>query len=420
MIVQDPFNNCGGNPISVAGVLKTEQLAGEQGIEDAQVELAGNPPNGLPAINALGISDNAGAYLFNNYLPLSTDYTVTPTKDDNPMNGVSTFDLVLISKHILGTDPLNSPYKIIAADANKSNSVTTFDILELRKLILGIYTELPNNTSWRFIDKSFTFADPGNPFASLPFAENISLGAAQASQMDDDFTGIKIGDVNSTVIANATQQADDRSAGTLLMDVEDRDVKAGETFDVTFKTAEQVQGFQFTLNLNGLQVVDIVKGDKVSADNFGVFQNALTTSIDGAAEFTVRFRATQSGKLSRMLQLSSQITRCEAYNAGGQNLDVALRFSGNTIAGVGFELYQNQPNPWVGRTQIGFHLPVAATATLTVYDETGRVLFTQKGDYAKGYNAVSLDRAVLNTSGVLYYKLETATDAATMKMIQTK
>ena len=69
---------------------------------------------------------------------------------------------------------------------------------------------------------------------------------------------------------------------------------------------------------------------------------------------------------------------------------------------------------------VGFHLPAAATATLTVYDETGRVLFTQKGDFAKGYNAISLDRAVLNTSGLLYYKLETATDSATKKMIQTK
>ena len=99
---------------------------------------------------------------------------------------------------------------------------------------------------------------------------------------------------------------------------------------------------------------------------------------------------------------------------------MALRFNGQTIAGVGFELYQNQPNPWVGRTQVGFHLPVAATATLTVYDETGRVLFTQKGDFAKGYNAISLDRNLINTTGVLYYKLETATDSATKKMIQTK
>jgi hypothetical protein len=63
-------------------------------------------------------------------------------KDNDPLNGVSTFDLVLINKHILGLEPLNSPYKMIAADANNSRSITTFDIVELRKLILGIYTEL--------------------------------------------------------------------------------------------------------------------------------------------------------------------------------------------------------------------------------------------------------------------------------------
>ncbi|MFN8303104.1 MAG: hypothetical protein U0U46_11465 [Saprospiraceae bacterium] len=119
------------------------------------------------------------------------------------------------------------------------------------------------------------------------------------------------------------------------------------------------------------------------------------------AEFTVRFRAEKAGKLSEMPQLSSRITRAELLQCQ-RSEPVALRFSGNTIAGVGFELYQNQPNPWVGRTMVGFHLPVAATATLTVYDETGRVLFTQKGDFAKGRLAGSRHaehdgRAVLQT-----------------------
>jgi hypothetical protein len=31
-----------------------------------------------------------------------------------------------------------------------------------------------------------------------------------------------------------------------------------------------------------------------------------------------------------------------------------------------------------------------------------------------------LDRALINTVGMLYYKLETATDSATKKMIQSK
>ncbi|MEO6039216.1 MAG: T9SS type A sorting domain-containing protein, partial [Saprospiraceae bacterium] len=211
---------------------------------------------------------------------------------------------------------------------------------------------------------------------------------------------------------------------------DDRQVQAGESFEVNFKTAEAAQGFQFTLNLTGLAVTEIAGGDKVDASNFGVFSDpssvgtgALTASVDGAREFTVKFRATKAGKISELLSVSSRITKAEAYTVSGACQEVALRFNNggvSTIAGVGFELYQNQPNPFVGKTFIGFHLPVAATATLTVYDESGRVVFTQQGDYAKGYNSIAVERALLLTSGLLYYKLETATDMATKKMIQTK
>ncbi|MEI6412051.1 MAG: T9SS type A sorting domain-containing protein, partial [Bacteroidota bacterium] len=89
-----------------------------------------------------------------------------------------------------------------------------------------------------------------------------------------------------------------------------------------------------------------------------------------------------------------------------------------------------QPNPFVNKTVIGFHLPDSSAspaeasakvgATLSIYDETGRTVFTQSGNFAKGYNTITIDRALLNTTGMLYYKLETATDSATKKMIQTK
>jgi len=83
-------------------------------------------------------------------------------------------------------------------------------------------------------------------------------------------------------------------------------------------------------------------------------------------------------------------------------------------------LYQNQPNPFVNKTSIGFYLPEAGEATLSVFEETGRMVYQQKGQFVKGENTVLLERALLNTSGVLYYKLETATDSATKKMIQAK
>src|SRR5699024_5928152 len=44
------------------------------------------------------------------------DYKVEPSKTDEVMKGVSTFDLVLIQKHILKKEELKDPYQLIAAD----------------------------------------------------------------------------------------------------------------------------------------------------------------------------------------------------------------------------------------------------------------------------------------------------------------
>ncbi len=427
IIIQDNAHNCGAGSATVAGLLKTEM---NDGLEETDVELVG------PATNLFKMTDQDGQYSFNDAVPMHSDYTITPTKDDNPINGVTTYDLVLISKHILGIQPFTSPYKMIAADANKSGSITTFDIVELRKLILGIYNDLPANDSWRFVDKSFVFPNNANPFQTA-FPESKTVADIQANAMQDNFVAIKVGDVNNTAIANSLMSVEDRSSGSFLFDVEDRTVKAGETFEVKFKAAEKAAAYQFTLNYTDLELADIIPGPGMKATNFGTFptENALTTSFDGTqqGEFTLKFKAKKDGELSKMIGVSSRITKAEGYlvtseedgstNDKIERLDVALRFNGkagSTISGVGFELYQNQPNPFVNRTLVGFHLPEAATATLSIYDQSGRLVLRQKADFPKGYNSIPLEKALLNTTGALYYTLETATDSATKTMIQAK
>ncbi len=423
IIVQDNIGNCGAGSATVAGLLKTEM---SEGLEETDVELSG------PTFNLFDLTDQGGQYSFSNAVPMHADYTITPSKDDNPLNGVTTYDLVLISKHILGVEPFNTPYKIIAADANKSGSITTFDIVELRKLILGIYADLPSNDSWRFVDKSFVFPNDANPFQTA-FPESKTVADIQANAMEDNFVAIKVGDVNASAVANSLMSVDERTSSTLLFDVEDRTVKSGEVFEVKFKAADKVAGYQFTLNYSDLDLVDILSGPGMKADNFAIFgtENALTTSFNGAqqGEFTLKFKASKAGELNKMIRVSSRITKAEGYQINQSTdqpvtkLDVALRFNGkegSTISGVGFELYQNQPNPFVNRTLVGFHLPEAATATLSVFDQSGRMLLRQKGDFSKGYNTIPLEKALLNTTGTLFYTLETATHSATKTMIQAK
>lgn len=146
---------------------------------------------------ATDVTDAQGNYLFEN-VPGAEDYTITPVYDVNDGNGVSTFDALLINKHTLDIEPLDSPWKIIAGDANRSNSVTTFDISEVRKIILGINTAFPSNTSWRFFPATTTFANPLQPFSGGLPAESISISDLQADNLNASFKGVKAGDVNNS------------------------------------------------------------------------------------------------------------------------------------------------------------------------------------------------------------------------------
>ena len=143
-------------------------------------------------------TDITGAYLFDN-VATGNDYTISPIKNTNPLNGVTTYDLVLITRHILGVEILDSPYKIIAADANRSGTVTTLDMVFIRKLILNIDQSFPNNYSWRFVDKNYQFVNPLNPTAEA-FPEVVNINNL-SGDFTADFIAIKIGDVNNSVDA---------------------------------------------------------------------------------------------------------------------------------------------------------------------------------------------------------------------------
>ena len=73
--------------------------------------------------------------------------------------------------------------------------INAYSVQEIRKLILGVYQELPANTSWRFVEGSFVFPNPQNPFQTV-FPES----AAGSPSINANFKGVKIGDVNCTAL----------------------------------------------------------------------------------------------------------------------------------------------------------------------------------------------------------------------------
>ena len=213
-----------------------------------------------------------GQYSFQE-VGVTGSYEVIPYRNDDPLNGVSTLDLIYISMHILGIDELDSPYQLIAADANNSGTITSADLVEIRKLILYITEEFSNLNSWRFVDEGYVFPDPTNPFAStFPEVYNIN---GMILDVIADFIAIKIGDVSGDAIANELQNGDTRTAGELNFMVEDRQLEIGKVYTIDFKAKDftEVLGYQFSLNFDAtdLEFVDVTAGDLrgISADNFG-------------------------------------------------------------------------------------------------------------------------------------------------------
>jgi len=222
-----------------------------------------------------------------------------------------------------------------------------------------------------------------------------------------------------------------------MFNIADQKLVAGNTYSVDVKANEftNMLGYQFTVafDQNVVEFEDFTAGALrgLTADNFGfakLNEGALTTVWtntngvtvnDDEVLFTLEFVAKQDGNLSEVISVDElRFTPAEAYSDKGDLLDVAFNFDGQVSEAI--SLSQNRPNPFRNETVIEFNLPEATTASLTIYDVTGRVLTVIEKDYNKGVNMETINASDLNATGVLYYQLDTPTQSVTMKMIVTK
>jgi hypothetical protein len=397
----------------ISGHIATED---NQGVFNTQVIATAS----LPDYPKVDMTNASGDYA----MDIVVDTELKALKDGDDINGVSTIDLVMIQRHILGLQALNSPYKLIAADANNDGKVTASDLTEIRKLILGVTNEFSNNNSWRFPVKDQTM-DAQSPF---PYTENMMASVSDPNP-SYDFVAVKIGDVNGSVVTNINNPSvEGRSNSNVVMTVADAVVAAGEVVEIPVTAANfsDVAGFQYTMNLEGASFVGINSGAiEMTANNVGVLANGVVTMSyasneavsvnEGEVLFTLVVRTDKATTVSEVLSMSSDVTKAESYNSDLKVGNVSLNVRTAPVASI--ELFQNEPNPWKGQTTVSFHMPVAATATLSVYDVTGKVVTVRNIDAAKGLNSEVFTKEQLGVSGVLYYTLVSGEFTATKKMI---
>lgn len=424
--VQDPNGVCGGNVLSpaVGGTIATE---GNESMANISVSLQKNGDAMLEQTTS-----NAGVFAFYD-LPASQNYKVIPKNDKNPLNGVSTRDLVSIQKHILAIKPLNSVYQLIAADANGNEKITTADISYLRKLILGKKDKFDKVTSWVFVPMTHVFDDPSDPWTSV-IPNSISYDVLTSREMNSNFVAVKMGDLTGDAQANYTGKISPRSAQTLKLMVNSQRFEGGDRVEIPVRANDfdKMQGFQFTWNYNPsvLSFEKVISGAlKMSDENVGILDGGLITAswheiggvrvADDEVLFTMVFSAQGEGMLNEMMRISSDFTPAMAFNTEDYQFNIDLRFRSLTSEKGQFELYQNIPNPFNDETVIGFNLPEDAETTLTVYNVVGKILFVQSIQGQKGYNEVNLQTRKIQDTGVLYYQLNSGDFSATKKMIIT-
>jgi hypothetical protein len=345
-------------------------------------------------------------------------YNITAKKQISGIPGLTTLDLVIIQKHVLGIKTVNDYCKWASMDINGDGKISASDILIGRKLILG-YTEPKSN--YNFMNNSYILENLNNQMFSLKEAYSFKLNVNKSQTYNDiDFSGVIAGDVN-----NSAGNIEGRSGKHVKLIIDELELISGESYEIPVYASgiKESEGIQFELSYNGFNVKNISSDIMdISKLNYKIEKNSLrfSWSENNAAVieenvplFTISIEAVEQSHLVNSLRISNETIKPEIYSEEEVS-DLKLEFR-NTVGT--FALHQNIPNPFSDKAVIGFDLPEENTYILSIYDLTGKILKEISGYGISGYNSVNLDRKDIGGNGVFYYRLKSGDNTDTKKMI---
>lgn len=332
----------------------------------------------------------SGTYSLSQVSPLhNSSFTLTPHRSGDA-SGVTTYDLVLISKHILAIEPFHCPWQLLAADVNCTGSITTFDIVTARQVILGILDSFPCGF-YRF----------------MPDSAKLSNGNCQ------DFVGIKLGDVNAGPCTDSLGlQVESRGPATTLYFYE-HTFQPGETARVPLFLSEnsRLEGIQcaFDFDPDALKVnipenpllPDFDAGSYRLTDQGLAISWLYAPGHQVSAEspiMSLDLTAPQGGKLSALLHLSTKGLASELYPANGSIRPLSL------VARPASPAFSISPNPNRGSFTLSVQSEEAGPIQVQMLNLQGAVVFENSFAGFPGVNTLTLEPPVCN-SGLYFLKV---------------
>ncbi len=237
IILQDPMlacNNCQvGESITING--RVNRL---DGTPVEAVRITGSAESGSTITSRFGGYQLGGS--------VGGSYAIRADKDVDPRAGLSTLDILILRRHLLGVEPITNPFLLLAADVNRDGVVSILDVLQLQGLVLARPEYYPTTSPWRFVDASWDGT-------GLP-PEIIYLADATTCTYRHDFIGLRMGDLNGSYVdagALAGANSPETASGQrpLGLSATDRTFLPGEAVILTLavRDLDLLTGGQFGL-----------------------------------------------------------------------------------------------------------------------------------------------------------------------------
>ncbi|MEE9373489.1 MAG: dockerin type I domain-containing protein [Saprospiraceae bacterium] len=384
--VKDTFSISGVN--FLVGLVSDPFDVGLGGIDITL--LKNNIKIGTTATNAIGF--------FNLLEEILTDgYSMKLKGYGEEMNGVSSLDLYLIQKHILGLQKLNNPYLELAADVNQSGAVSALDLLSLQNTILGLpnHSELP----WLFL-KENKIAN-GLVYTS---SEIIPITPSEVV-----FRAVKMGDVSGDIY----NEASGRSNANVDLLVESINLEKGKMYSlpISFLPHDGMVSFHISLIGNNIENFNFVKGisnknisiewykdgDQINIIGFGDFENENRIKFG-----SLNFVASSNGLSNNVITI---MNNSEVYSQYQQksSVDLAWYNKENPDFNQDGKIVEIFPNPAVDQVNFEMYEEPKNIISFKIVDITGKIILNLT-DFKN--NNFSIPTSIFPSSGSYIVNIE--------------
>ena len=364
---------------------------------------------------------------------------VLPQLNAPYLEGVTTYDCVLISKHILGLEPFNTPYKHIAANANEQGdpdnnyvqAISTTDVNNIRKCILGIQNNFGSMSAPPYRYVSDLLQLPANPVQGTnpPYmtANVVDVPSNGMPFNYGNFKAIKMGDVNRSANEICGMRPAGQLKGYFKISEIDYTTKGGSVFvalalNAPHEVIAAQLGLRFDAGALQLKAIHPNPAFPIGQIHFGRSNEAsgeLRFAWDSPDAFTTLDKDTWLFKLefeirpgqtlpdkNYLVWSADQMVPGFIYDLEGNEYASKLQLLLDRTSNGGKLGPIVAPNPFQDRILAYVYAESPAKARLSIQDARGQLVVEQDIELREGDNTLEVSVDPSTPAGLYFLVLE--------------